>query len=83
MKFKVGDKVVNRLGFKGTVQEVMIHGCIVNYGDYAEYEYHCDLQKPKKITFAQANKEAEKEKKAEIKAQELVKEFCSKLAKVV
>lgn len=79
MKFKVGDKVINRIGFVGKVQEVLQHGCFVNYGYFADYEFNCDLRKPKKITFAQANKDAEKEKKAEIKAQELVKEFCERL----
>lgn len=82
MKFKVGDKVINRIGFIGKVQEVLQYGCFVNYGYFADYEFNCDLRKPKKITFAQANRDAEKEKKAEIQAQCMTKLFCEYLSKI-
>lgn len=80
---KIGDKVVNRTGMVGIILEVMDFGCFVDYGEYSEYEFNCDLKKSKtkKLpSLAKAFRDAEREKKAEIKAQELVKEFCERLS---
>lgn len=83
MKFKVKDKVVNRLGFKGTVQEVFKNGCFVNYGDYADFEYFADLIRPKRLpTLEQADKSAKQEKEAEIMAQNFTKLYCEYLGKL-
>lgn len=45
MKFKVGDKVKNKYGEIGEIQEVLNTACFVNYGDFAEFEYFIDLEK--------------------------------------
>ena len=81
MKFKVGDKVENNLGFVGKVQEVLRNGCFVNYGDYANFEFFTDLRKVKRITLKQANDWAKKNQKELEASQDLVKEFCEKLGR--
>ena len=44
MKFEVGDKVKNNENKIGIIQEVLVNGCFVNYGDYAVYEFNHDLK---------------------------------------
>lgn len=79
MKFKVGQKVVNKIGIKGTVQEVLKNGCFVNYGDYADFEYFADLKKFKLPTARKVWQEAEQEQRELKLTQEKVNIFCELL----
>lgn len=45
MKFKVGNKIVNKNNKIGKIQELLKNGCFVNYGNYAEFEHYDNLKK--------------------------------------
>ena len=79
MKFKVGDRVENNCGFIGKVQEILKNGCLVNYGDYADFEFFADLRKVKKITLKQADKTAKEEQFLLKNTQIMVEYFCDRL----
>ncbi|MBO7527407.1 MAG: hypothetical protein J6T74_05855 [Clostridia bacterium] len=85
MKFKIGDRVKNKIGEVGKVQEVLTHSYFVNYGDYAQQEFEIDLEIAKSVKLPTKKKvwqEAEKEKEAEIQAQQMVNSLCEYLSRI-
>lgn len=82
MKFKVGDKVKNKNGNSGKIQEVLRNACFVNYGTFADFEYFADLKKIKLPTQKQVWKEAEKEKQEQKIIINMTDTFCKYLEKI-
>lgn len=84
MTFKVGDRVKNKIGEIGKVQEVLTRSYFVNYGDYAQQEFEIDLEIAKPVKLPSAKKvwkDTEREQKEQEQVIKMVDLFCEYLGK--